>query len=77
MDRMSQNNLTEDGMKVFDNWRTENATWLNQPTIVSLLYDMNRLPEVVLTFQSASAAHDLINIVEHFKMFAEEMKEKA
>jgi hypothetical protein len=51
----------------FYGWCSENSETLKKPIIVSLLYDINLLPEVVATFRSLKMMRYLVAVVEHFK----------
>ena len=44
---------------------------LKIPPLVSFLYDINRLPEVILTFNSKKMAYEFYNTIMHFKWFKE------
>src|SRR4051794_14283575 len=63
----------QDVREAFDSWRQENAAVLREPIIVSLLYDLNRLPEVILTFNyDPDMVRQTVLIVEHFKQWKEQ-----
>ncbi len=47
---------------------------LKMPSLVSFLYDINRLPEVILTFESKKMAEDFYHIITHFKWFKEDIE---
>jgi hypothetical protein len=61
--------------KEFDEWLTENRIFINRPTITSLLYDINLLPEQVITLRSHKSMGYLVQVVEHFKRFEKEVRE--
>lgn len=56
----------------FDAWCAENSEALKEPVIISLLYDINLLPEQGRTFNSIKMMRYLVAVVEHFKMAREE-----
>lgn len=60
--------------KQFNEYVKENRDWINKPIVTSLLYDINLLPEQVLTFRSDKMAAYMVAVVEHFKMFEKELR---
>lgn len=59
----------------FDKWRAEHGAYINaRPDIVSLLYDLDLLPEVVATFKDRDMLRRMVLIVAHFQSFEKSLR---
>jgi len=64
-------------VKLLSDFTRENREFLKRPAIVSMLYDLNLLPECVSAFKSMEMYYKMVTIVEHCKcLLKEENAEK-
>jgi len=62
---MSENNNPDLPPEFFD-WLKSKRAEINTPVLTSLLYDINLLPEQVMTFKDRKSMAYLVAVVEHF-----------